>query len=207
MTRSAAPGWLLGRRLPGRRGGGTRAGGAVGAAGLGAGGRAGPGEGRGQVGPRAASSPFPPGPRARSAAFGTGSRAADGRPGCPDAGAGQESSSATPPSRRLGLLALLQLLHAAGPVPGGDHLESGPRWGGEQGRGARGALGLAPRFQAPLPLSSGGLLQPTPQPAPVCWTELNPMRALPSAGDSRPRELGASAHGKLSPLGLPVKGF
>lgn len=66
--------------------------------------------------------------------------------GAQDAGAGQGAL----PGRclpGLGLLALLQLLHAAGPVPGGNHVEAAP--GGAGGRA--GLTGLAPGLQALLP--------------------------------------------------------
>lgn len=69
-----------------------------------------------------------------------------GARGAQDAGAGQGAL----PGRclpGLGLLALLQLLHAAGPVPGGNHVEAAP--GGAGGRA--GLTGLAPGLQALLP--------------------------------------------------------
>ena len=130
-----------------------------------------------------------------------------GARGAQDAGAGQGAL----PRRRLpglGLLALLQLLHAAGPVPRGDHLEAAP--GGAGGGGGGGSRGSRAAFPGPLPaVFRRGLPCPSPSQLRVCWTRAHSphLRALPSAGDSRPRELGASAHGKLSPTWVCCEGL
>lgn len=77
--------------------------------------------------------------------------------------------------------------------------------------GARGALGgLAPRLQAGFRLSPGEGSPAHPHsPLRVCRTRVHSphLRALPSVGDSRPRERGASAHGKLSPTWVCCEGL
>lgn len=188
-----------GRGHPGR--------GAVGAAGLGAGGRAGPGEGA-----RASGTARPVRPSSGAARpLGcvrhrvTGCRWAPGCLRCGRAGQGAL------PRRRLPGLGLLRSSPASPrrwPSSGRRSPGGGPRWGGGSGgRGARGALGgLAPRFQACFPLSSGEGSAAHPQPAPSVLDRSSqpPAESAPFCrGFTAPGELGASAHGKLSPtLGL-----